>query len=86
MKKLSVIFSLAIIAILATVTITNAAVDYHEAASSSSAANKPSCSSAIRGLFWLVQSGASVADYPQVCRKNSNGTVDSYAWASFTLQ
>lgn len=41
-------------------------------------ASQPSCSSAQRGTFWVVQSGAGAKDNVQVCVKNASGT---YAWA-----
>ncbi len=42
-------------------------------------AGQPSCTSGIRGLEWVIQGGAGVADERQVCDKSA---ADAYAWAS----
>lgn len=39
---------------------------------------QPTCNSAGRGTFWVVQSGTGVKDYVQVCVKNAS---DAYVWA-----
>lgn len=43
------------------------------------ATSQPTCSSAHRGLFWVTESGASIADAVQVCVKTSS---DTYTWVS----
>lgn len=45
----------------------------------SASGSQPACSSGNRGLTWLVQGGAGVADTFQVCMKNA---ADAYAWVT----
>jgi prepilin-type N-terminal cleavage/methylation domain-containing protein len=45
-------------------------------------ATKPTCSATTRGTFWVVQSGAGVKDYVQVCVKNAS---DTYEWVNLYL-
>ena len=40
---------------------------------------QPTCDATTRGLFWLTEGGASVADAVEVCAKNSS---DAYAWVA----
>lgn len=40
-------------------------------------AGRPTCASGIRGLTWVTQGGAGVADIVAICLK---GTADTYAW------
>ncbi|HUX36171.1 MAG TPA: type II secretion system protein [Candidatus Paceibacterota bacterium] len=40
---------------------------------------QPTCASAQRGTFWVVESGSGVKDYVQVCVKNAS---DTYMWAT----
>lgn len=40
---------------------------------------QPTCASAQRGTFWVVESGAGVKDNVQVCVKNAS---DTYTWAA----
>ncbi|KKS53467.1 MAG: Carbohydrate-binding family V/XII [Candidatus Magasanikbacteria bacterium GW2011_GWA2_42_32] len=40
---------------------------------------KPTCASAQRGTFWVVESGAGVKDTVEVCVKNAS---DSYIWST----
>ena len=41
------------------------------------ATSQPSCTSALRGTFWVVQSASGTADYVYVCLKTSS---DTYNW------
>lgn len=55
------------------------ALDSVRVLSQSAVGSQPACSSANRGLQWLVQGGAGVADIYQVCQKNSS---DAYVWTT----
>lgn len=45
----------------------------------STASAQPAASAALRGLIWVVQGGAGVADVVQICLK---GTADTYSWVT----
>lgn len=45
----------------------------------SPSANQPACSASTRGLEWLIQGGAGVADIYQICEKNAS---DAYVWTT----
>lgn len=60
-------------------TTVQAALDSVRVLSQSASGSQPTCSSANRGLEWLVLGGTGVADIYQICEKNSS---DAYVWTT----